>query len=184
MPEPVTRDQKYLPGLDGLRALAVTAVVLYHVGLGWPQGGLLGVGIFFTLSGYLITDILLGQWNSAGRLRLGNFWLRRARRLLPALFVMLAVVAVWVNAFARSHLPGFRGDVVASALYVSNWWYIAQHASYFAQFAPPGPLDHLWSLAVEEQFYLVWPWSVLVMVWVAGALMKRRGPGALAGVAG
>ena len=176
MPEPVTRDQKYLPGLDGLRALAVTAVVLYHVGLGWAQGGLLGVGIFFTLSGYLITDILLGQWNSAGRLRLGNFWLRRARRLLPALFVMLAVVAVWVNAFSRSHLPGFRGDVVASALYVSNWWYIAQHASYFAQFAPPGPLDHLWSLAVEEQFYLVWPWLVLLGVWLLGRRRRTGGP--------
>jgi len=176
MPEPVRGDQKYLPGLDGLRALAVTAVVLYHVGLGWAQGGLLGVGVFFTLSGYLITDILLGQWTSGGRLRLGDFWLRRARRLLPALFVMLAVVAVWVNAFARAQLPGFRGDVVASALYVSNWWYIAQHASYYAQFAPPGPLDHLWSLAVEEQFYLIWPWLVLFGVWLLGR--RRRGGGA------
>jgi peptidoglycan/LPS O-acetylase OafA/YrhL/lysophospholipase L1-like esterase len=172
MPEPVRGDQKYLPGLDGLRALAVTAVVAYHLGFGWAQGGLLGVGVFFTLSGYLITDILLGQWASAGRPRLRDFWLRRARRLLPALFVMLAVVAVWVAAFARGQLPGFRGDVVASALYVSNWWYIAQHASYYAQFAPPGVLDHLWSLAVEEQFYLVWPWLVLSGVWVLG---RRRG---------
>jgi peptidoglycan/LPS O-acetylase OafA/YrhL len=106
MPEPVRGDQKYLPGLDGLRALAVTAVVAYHLGYGWAQGGLLGVGVFFTLSGYLITDILLGQWASAGRLRLRDFWLRRARRLLPALFVMLVVVAVWVAAFARWQLPG------------------------------------------------------------------------------
>jgi len=174
MPEPVRGDQKYLPGLDGLRALAVAAVVVYHLGFGWAQGGLLGVGVFFTLSGYLITDILLGQWASAGRIRLGDFWLRRARRLLPALFVLLAAVAVWVNVFDRARLPGFRGDVVASALYVNNWWYITQHASYYAQFAPPGPLDHLWSLAVEEQFYLVWPWLVLLGVWLLG---RRRRPG-------
>jgi peptidoglycan/LPS O-acetylase OafA/YrhL len=174
MPEPVGSDQRYLPGLDGLRAIAVAAVVTYHLGYGWAQGGLLGVGVFFTLSGYLITDILAGQWAARGRIGLANFWLRRARRLLPALFVMLAVVTVWVYAFARSFVPGFRGDVIASVLYVSNWWYIGQHSSYYARFAPPGPLDHLWSLAVEEQFYLVWPWVVLLLVWVAGLAGKRR----------
>jgi peptidoglycan/LPS O-acetylase OafA/YrhL len=173
MPEPVRGDQRYIPGLDGLRALAVAAVIAYHLGYGWAQGGLLGVGVFFTLSGYLITDILIGQWAARGRIKLGDFWLRRARRLLPALFVMLAVVAVWVNVWARSFLPGFRGDVIASALYVSNWWYIGQHASYYAQFAPPAPLDHLWSLAVEEQFYLVWPWVVLLLGWLAGRRRKR-----------
>ena len=173
MPEPVRGDQKYLPGLDGLRALAVAAVVAYHLGYGWAQGGLLGVGVFFTLSGYLITDILAGQWAARGRIRLGDFWLRRARRLLPALFVMLAVVTVWVDVFARSFLPGFRGNVVASVFYVSNWWFIGQHSSYYARFAPPGPLDHLWSLAVEEQFYLVWPWFVLLLVWLAGRLYRR-----------
>ena len=140
MPQPVRGYQKYLPGLDGLRALAVAAVVVYHLGFGWAQGGLLGVGVFFTLSGYLITDILLSQWDKSGRLRLGDFWQRRARRLLPALFVMLAVVALWVNTLDRAELPGLRGDVIASALYVSNWWYIGQHASYYAQFAPPAPL--------------------------------------------
>ena len=174
MPEPVRSDQKYLPGLDGLRALAVTAVVAYHLGYGWAQGGLLGVGVFFTLSGYLITDILVGQFAAKGRMKLKDFWLRRARRLLPALFVMLAVVTVWVNGFARSFVPGYRGDVTASALYVNNWWYIDQHTSYYAQFAPAQPLDHLWSLAVEEQFYLVWPWVVLLMVGVAGWMTKRR----------
>ena len=174
MPEPVRSDQKYLPGLDGLRALAVTAVVAYHLGYGWAQGGLLGVGVFFTLSGYLITDILVGQWAARGRIKLADFWLRRARRLLPALFVMLAMVTLWVNLFARSFLPGFRGNVVASVFYVSNWWFIGQHSSYYARFAPPTPLDHLWSLAVEEQFYLVWPWVVLLMVWLAGRLRRRR----------
>jgi peptidoglycan/LPS O-acetylase OafA/YrhL len=177
MPEPVKGDQKYLPGLDGLRALAVAAVVAYHLGYGWAQGGLLGVGVFFTLSGYLITDILVGQWAARGRIRLADFWLRRARRLLPALFVMLAVVTVWVNGFARTFVPGFRGNVVASVFYVSNWWFIGQHSSYYARFAPPGPLDHLWSLAVEEQFYLVWPWVVLLLVLLVGwARRWRRGP--------
>ncbi len=174
MPEPVGSDQRYLPGLDGLRAIAVAAVVAYHLGYGWAQGGLLGVGVFFTLSGYLITDILAGQWTARGRIGLASFWLRRARRLLPGLFVMLAVVTVWVYAFARSFVPGFRGDAIASVLYVSNWWYIGQHSSYYARFAPPGPLDHLWSLAVEEQFYLVWPWVVLLLVWLAGLAGRRR----------
>ncbi|MGH3209429.1 MAG: acyltransferase family protein [Trebonia sp.] len=174
MPKPVGGDQKYLPGLDGLRALAVAAVVAYHLGYGWAQGGLLGVGVFFTLSGYLITDILVGQWAARGRIKLGDFWLRRARRLLPALFVMLAVVTIWVNMFARSFIPGFRGNVIASVFYVSNWWYIGQHASYYARFAPPTPLDHLWSLAVEEQFYLVWPWVVLLLVWLASRAHRWR----------
>ena len=181
MPEPARGDQKYLPGLDGLRALAVAAVVVYHLGYGWAQGGLLGVGVFFTLSGYLITDILVGQWAARGRIKLGDFWLRRARRLLPALFVMLAVVTIWVNGFARTFVPAFRGNVVASVFYVSNWWFIGQHTSYYARFAPPTPLDHLWSLAVEEQFYLVWPWVVLVMVWLASRARKRRARVAAAG---
>jgi peptidoglycan/LPS O-acetylase OafA/YrhL len=168
MPKPVRGGQRYLPGLDGLRALAVFAVVAYHLGLGWAQGGLLGVGVFFTLSGYLITDILLSHWSDTGALGLGDFWLRRARRLLPALFVMLAAVTVWVSIAQPGQLPSLRGDVLASALYVSNWWYIAQHASYFAQFGPPSPLDHLWSLAVEEQFYLLWPWLLLAGLWLFG----------------
>ena len=109
MPEPARGDQKYLPGLDGLRALAVAAVVAYHLGYGWAQGGLLGVGVFFTLSGYLITDILVGQWAARGRIKLGDFWLRRARRLLPALFVMLAVVTVWVNCSPGRSSPGSAG---------------------------------------------------------------------------
>jgi peptidoglycan/LPS O-acetylase OafA/YrhL len=174
MPQPVRGDQKYLPGLDGLRAIAVAAVIAYHLGYGWAQGGLLGVGVFFTLSGYLITDILVGQWAARGRIKLADFWLRRARRLLPALFVMLAVVTLWVNLSERSFLPGFRGNVIASLSYVSNWWYIDQHSSYYARFAPPTPLDHLWSLAVEEQFYLVWPWIVLLLVWLAGRPRRRR----------
>jgi len=162
MPEPVRGGQRYMPGLDGIRAMAVLAVIAYHLQLPFAQGGLLGVGVFFTLSGYLITDLLLGQHAVSGRLNLPEFWLRRARRLLPALFVMLAVVAVWVAVLDRAQLPGLRPAVAAAAGYVSNWWLIAQHTSYFARFGPPSPLGHLWSLAVEEQFYLIWPWLLLL----------------------
>jgi peptidoglycan/LPS O-acetylase OafA/YrhL len=169
MPKPVDEGQRYLPGLDGLRALAVAVVVAYHLGFGWAGGGLLGVGVFFTLSGYLITDILVGQWRSAGAINLKKFWIRRARRLLPALFTVLAAVAVWVTVGYPSELSMVRGDTVAAALYVSNWWYIAQNASYFSRFGPPSPITHLWSLAVEEQFYLIWPWVVLV-----GCVAGRR----------
>jgi peptidoglycan/LPS O-acetylase OafA/YrhL len=158
MPKPVGHSQRYMPGLDGLRAIAVLAVIAYHLNPAWAPGGLLGVGVFFTLSGYLITDLLLGQREATGRLQLGDFWLRRARRLLPALFLMLAVVVAWVTLLDRSLLPGLRGDVLAAFGYVSNWWNIVREASYFARFGPPPPLDHLWSLAVEEQFYLIWPW--------------------------
>jgi peptidoglycan/LPS O-acetylase OafA/YrhL/lysophospholipase L1-like esterase len=162
MPEPVRAGQRYMPGLDGLRALAVLAVIAFHEQLGWAPGGLLGVAVFFTLSGYLITDLLLGQWSAHGRLRLGDFWLRRARRLLPALFVMLAAVTAWVTIADRARLAGLRGAVAAAATYWSNWYLIAANQSYFARFAPPAPLDHLWSLAVEEQFYLIWPWLLLL----------------------
>jgi peptidoglycan/LPS O-acetylase OafA/YrhL len=158
MPKPVGHTQRYMPGLDGLRAIAVLAVIAYHLNPAWAPGGLLGVGVFFTLSGYLITDLLLGQREATGRLQLGDFWLRRARRLLPALFLMLAVLVAWVTLLDRSLLPGLRGDVLAAVGYVSNWWNIVREASYFARFGPPPPLDHLWSLAVEEQFYLIWPW--------------------------
>jgi peptidoglycan/LPS O-acetylase OafA/YrhL/lysophospholipase L1-like esterase len=95
-------------------------------------------------------------------MRLGNFWIRRARRLLPALFVMLIVVTAWITIADPAQLDKLRGAVISSALYVNNWWLIDQHVSYFARFAPPSPLGHLWSLAVEEQFYLVWPWLLLL----------------------
>jgi peptidoglycan/LPS O-acetylase OafA/YrhL len=161
-----------MPALDGVRALAVCAVIAYHLGLGWAPGGLLGVGVFFTLSGYLITDLLLGQ-SGGGRRRLVDFWARRARRLLPALYLMLVVVSVWVAVGFHSRLSDVRGQVISALLYVNNWWQISQHVSYFAQFGPPSPLNHLWSLAVEEEFYVVWPWVLLVGVW---AVRERRRP--------
>ena len=172
MPEPVKRDRRYMPGLDGLRAIAVLAVIAYHLGLGWAPGGLLGVGVFFTLSGYLITDLLLAQL-ARGRIRLGQFWLGRARRLLPALFLMLAVVTAWVTVIGPSQPEQFRDAVWAAILYVSNWQLILQDVSYFQQFAAPQPLNHLWSLAVEEQFYILWPFLLVLGV----AIFKpARGP--------
>jgi peptidoglycan/LPS O-acetylase OafA/YrhL/lysophospholipase L1-like esterase len=175
MPKPVGSDQRYMPGLDGLRAIAVLAVIAFHVQFGWAPGGLLGVGIFFTLSGYLITDLLLNRWTASGRLHLAEFWMRRARRLLPALFVMLAVVTAWVTIADRVRLASLRGAVGAASTYWSNWYVIIKGQSYFARFAPPQPLDHLWSLAVEEQFYLIWPWLLLAGVF----LIRRRGASAL-----
>ena len=169
MPKPVGSGQRYMPGLDGLRAIAVLAVIAFHEQLGWAPGGLLGVGVFFTLSGYLITDLLLGKWVATGSPHLGDFWLRRARRLLPALFVMLAVVTAWVTLLDRARLVSLRGAVAAAAGYASNWYLIAQNQSYFSRFAAPEPLDHLWSLAVEEQFYLIWPWVLLL-----GLIIIRR----------
>ena len=161
MPEPLKQSSRYMPGLDGLRAVAVAAVIAYHLGLGWAPGGLLGVGVFFTLSGYLITDLLLGSLHQ-GSLGLNAFWIRRARRLLPALYLMLAVVVIWVAIGHSSQMSDVRGQTLSAVLYVNNWWQINQHISYFALFGPPSPLSHLWSLAVEEQFYLIWPWLLLV----------------------
>ncbi|MDB5085186.1 MAG: acetyltransferase [Bacilli bacterium] len=146
-----------MAGLDGLRALAVLAVIVYHLNPSWMPGGLLGVGIFFVLSGYLITDILVARWGQSGRLELKDFWLRRARRLLPALFFMLVMVVAWTTLFDRSWCLQFRQELLAAVLYASNWWLIFHQVSYFARFGPPSPLGHLWSLAVEEQFYLLWP---------------------------
>jgi peptidoglycan/LPS O-acetylase OafA/YrhL len=167
VPEPTEPGRHYVAGLDGIRALAVLAVILYHLGFGWAGGGMLGVGVFFTLSGYLITDLLLNHWKRHGELGLRTFWLRRARRLLPALFAMLAIVSVLVAVFDSGALGALRRQAVSAAFYFANWSTIAQHGSYFSRFATPLPLDHLWSLSIEEQFYLVWPLVLLGGIWVA-----------------
>jgi len=164
MPEPVKRNQRYMPGLDGLRAIAVLAVIVFHLGFDWAPGGLLGVGIFFTLSGYLITDILLSQLNQRGKIDFLRFWAARARRLLPALFLMLAIVLAWVTIFGPAQPDQFRKAVVSAVFYVNNWEQIFANVSYFARFAPEGPLNHLWSLSVEEQFYIFWPFLLLLGV--------------------
>ena len=161
----------YLPGLDGMRALAVVAVMVYHANSSWLPGGFLGVEVFFLISGYLITLLLIGEHERTGRVHLRGFWVRRAKRLLPALFTMLIGVTIYTALFNSDALGQLRGDVLAGLTYVSNWYMIWVGQGYTAagDFAP---LRHLWSLAVEEQFYLVWP---IVMVGLM-RLGRRRLP--------
>ncbi|MGP7997181.1 MAG: acyltransferase family protein [Streptosporangiaceae bacterium] len=163
------------PGLDGLRALAVLAVIAFHEQLTAFPGGFLGVDVFFVLSGYLITDLLVAQWNRYGRLRLGSFWARRARRLLPALATMLVVVTAATAIIEPGQLAALRPALAAAVTYSSNWWQALQQQSYFTQFGPPPPLQHLWSLAIEEQFYLVWPLLLIVLLTYCQSSRLRAG---------
>jgi peptidoglycan/LPS O-acetylase OafA/YrhL len=165
-----------MPPLDGVRALAVAAVFAYHADLGWAKGGFLGVDVFFVLSGFLITSLLLVDHERHGRIRLRRFWTRRARRLLPALAVVLAAVSVAVPLLAPDQGWRLRGDLLAAIGYVSNWRLIYQHQSYFQAIGRPPMLQHLWTLAVEEQFYLVWP---LVMAGAIRLGIGRRDLGRL-----
>ncbi|PGY07669.1 acetyltransferase, partial [Bacillus cereus] len=147
-------------GLDSLRGLAILGVILYHINFNWMPGGFLGVTVFFVLSGYLITDILAMEWKRNKRIDLKKFWLSRARRLLPGMFVMLVITLAWITIFHSSLLEKMRGDSLAALFYVSNWWYIYHKLSYFDNFNQLSPLNHFWSLAVEEQFYVVWPFII------------------------
>jgi peptidoglycan/LPS O-acetylase OafA/YrhL len=148
--------------LDGLRAVAVTAVIAYHLRFTWARGGYLGVDTFFVLSGFLITSLLLAEHARRERVDLAAFWGRRARRLLPALLVVLAAIcayaAWWLPQGSRS---GVRGDGLAALFYSANWHFIVHRTSYFDLFATPSLLEHTWSLAIEEQFYVVWPLVVV-----------------------
>ena len=155
---------KYTPALDGLRAIAVLAVMLYHGGVALTGGGFLGVDIFFVLSGFLITTLLLLEFEGTGRLDLPAFWGRRARRLLPALFVVLVVVLVYAAFLSGQAADSIRADVLAALFYVSNWWFIASGNSYFEQFQDPSPLTHTWSLAIEEQWYLLLPLALVLLL--------------------
>ena len=147
----------YLGGIDGLRAISVLAVILYHAPVSFMPGGFFGVEVFFLISGYLITSLLIGEQRREGRISLREFWLRRARRLLPALYCMLAVVVIAAAVVASDSVSRLRGDVVAALAYVSNWWQLFDQQSYFELAGRPPLLQHLWSLAVEEQFYVLWP---------------------------
>ncbi len=147
---------QYDPALDGLRGLAVAGVVAFH--LGHLQGGFLGVDLFFTLSGYLITRLLLLEIANTGRVSMRAFWTRRAWRLLPVLYVLLAALAVYAATAARpDELEGIRGPGISALLFVSNWWFIADGNGYWDLFTAPSPLEHVWSLSIEQQFYVVWP---------------------------
>jgi peptidoglycan/LPS O-acetylase OafA/YrhL len=149
----------------------VLAVFLYHAGVGWMPGGFLGVDVFFVISGYLITSLLLSEYRrSGGTVKLGQFWLRRVRRLLPAVGVLIAVTMVVAAIAEPERMTELRGDAISSLGYVANWHFVFEHQSYFDQFQRPSLFRHLWSLSVEEQFYLFWP-----LAFAAGmSLFDRR----------
>ena len=161
---PARPKSRYIPALDGLRTLAVVAVVLYHLNLTWAQGGLLGVTVFFVLSGYLITRLLINEVSKTGRIDLKSFWIRRIRRLFPAVVTVVVVTCALCTIFNHVMLTKMRPDILPSLLFFNNWWQIAQDVSYFNALGDPSPLTHFWSLAIEEQFYLVWPPLLLAMV--------------------
>lgn len=173
-----TQPHHRLAPLDGLRAFAVLTVLLYHGGVTWFGGGLLGVDVFFVLSGFLITSLLCGEFLTKGTIALGRFWANRARRLLPALLLLLLGVALYAWVFRSTlDLSAIRGDALSTLLYVANWHFLFTGQGYFAKSIAPSPLLPMWSLGVEEQYYLIWPLVALLalrrggtraVVWVAG----------------
>ncbi|MDE9917400.1 acyltransferase family protein [Staphylococcus pseudintermedius] len=154
---------RYMPGLDGVRAVAVIAIIIYHLNPQWLSGGFLGVDTFFVISGYLITSLLLTEYHNTGKIELMSFWLRRVKRLIPAVLFLVMGVIVLSLIFMPMEIQKVRADSIAAIFYVSNWWYIMQNVDYFEQFAVQ-PLKHLWSLAIEEQFYLVFPIVLLSLL--------------------
>jgi len=161
-------ERRYWPSLDGVRGVAIAAVIAFH--LGYLGGGFVGVDIFFVLSGFLITSLLLSEQAGSGTIRLGAFWARRARRLLPALLLLVFVLGVYALAGGPGVVPSqLRSPAVATLLYFANWQQVAAGHSYFAQYQALNPLMHTWSLAIEEQYYLVWP-----LLFVGLAFLGRR----------
>lgn len=163
-----------------MRAIAVTAVLLYHLDISWAQGGFLGVDLFFVISGFLITTLLLREHDSTGRIGLGSFWVRRFRRLVPPLVVVVAVTVIATRLWGvPEQWASVRWDAVAALAYVANWRFVVADQSYFDTLLGPSPLLHTWSLAVEEQWYILWPVAMVGLVLLA----RRRGAGtALAAV--
>ena len=162
------------------------AVLVFHHYLigghepGFAPGGFLGVEVFFVVSGYLITSLLLAERRKSGRISLKRFWIRRARRLLPALFVMLAVVVLYALVFLPDSIDKLKSDTIAAVTYTSNWWLVVSHQSYASEAGRPALLKHLWSLAIEEQFYLLWPPLLILGLRKLG---RKRTLGVMFGVA-
>ena len=154
---------KYLPSIDSLRALAVLAVIIYHVDVNYLPGGFLGVDLFFVLSGYLISSLIIKEYRKTGSLNLYNFYIRRARRLLPAVYFMITVGLVVMVLFNEVLLRKSHLDAIFGYIYSSNWWYIFHKLDYFDSFGAQSPFKHLWSLAIEEQFYMVFPLLFLLV---------------------
>ena len=160
---------RYIPGLDGLRAIAVLGIIIYHLNKQWLTGGFLGVDTFFVISGYLITSLLLKEYDDTGIIKLKSFWIRRLKRLLPAVIVLLMVVGTATLLLKSDNIIRVKHDIIAAIFYVSNWWYIAKDVNYFEQFSFM-PLKHLWSLAIEEQFYIFFP---VILVTLLLTIKKR-----------
>ena len=164
---------QYMPGLDGLRAVAVILVVLFHADLGWLPGGFVGVSVFFTLSGFLITTVVLRELETTGRIALRRFWAKRSRRLMPAAITCFASVCLWslLSTSAQTG-PGLRLDALAALGNVANWRFALTGKTYADLFSGPSPLLHTWSLSIEEQFYVLFP-LLIVGLWKLG--LRRRG---------
>ncbi|WP_314084161.1 acyltransferase family protein [uncultured Gemella sp.] len=154
---------RYLPSIDSLRALAVLAVIIYHVDVNYLPGGFLGVDLFFVLSGYLISSLIIKEYRKTGSINLYNFYLRRARRLLPAVYFMITVGIILMVMFNEVLLKKSRLDAIFGYIYSSNWWYIFHKLDYFDSFGSQSPFKHLWSLAIEEQFYMIFPLLFLLI---------------------
>ncbi|GGI43087.1 acyltransferase family protein [Mammaliicoccus stepanovicii] len=154
---------RYFYGLDGLRAIAVIAIIIYHLNPKWLPGGFLGVDTFFIISGYLITSLLLNEYKINGQINLFNFWKKRIKRLLPAVIFMISTVLLYTLLFEHDIIKNVKQDALAAIFYVSNWWYIFHDVSYFDSFKLM-PLKHLWSLAIEEQFYIIWPLALTLLL--------------------
>jgi peptidoglycan/LPS O-acetylase OafA/YrhL len=168
----------YQPALDGLRGLAVCAIFAFHAGFSWAPGAFLSVSTFFTLSGFLITFLLLVEHERHGRIDRKAFWVRRARRLLPASLVTIAGIVIGAALFAdASQLERLRGDVIAGLAYVANWRFIAAGDSYGALFQSESPMQHFWSLAIEEQFYLLYPLVFIALLALARGSHRRLAAG-------
>ncbi len=162
--------RRYITGIDGLRTLAVLGVIAYHLLPAALPGGFLGVPIFFGLTGYLVTDSFLNLINKGTSLAVNHFYKRRIQRLYPALVAMLALTSTYITLFARQLLVGLRGIIVTNLLYVYNWFEINHGQSYFDRFNGESPFTHLWTLSIEGQFYLFWPF----IIWGLVKLFKRR----------
>lgn len=170
-----------IPALDGLRAIAVALVLIGHGGIPGVTGGFIGVDVFFVLSGFLITSLLLDELGRTGRIELTGFWIRRARRLLPALVLMVLTVATARQLLPDRSLTGLRDDAIAAFVWMANWRFVAQKTDYFTQGAPPSPLQHTWSLGVEEQYYFVWPVLLIAVTLSLAARARRRSSRATVG---
>lgn len=169
------RGIRYIPAIDGLRAVAVIAVMLYHLGFKWIPGGFLGVDLFFVISGYVITRLLLDSIQRSGGLDLRAFYVARIRRLLPPLVFMIITTTIVVGLWAPDTMRRFLGDTPFALLGGMNWWLVFRHTDYFEAIGRPPLLQHTWSLGVEAQFYLLWPLILLLVLKYFG---KNKIPGA------